>query len=179
MTVDIQGLEDLSKKMDFAGEVENSIGLMGLEGNARKVSVEVLNACLVDEIALGLALKQAHWNVKGPNFIAVHELLDNVHARVQEQVDTIAERVQILDGTAVGTLEAVQKFTELEPYPIGLTGIEAHLAELCARMLKLGAKLRKGIEETEGAGDADTADVLTAASRQMDKDVWFLHSHLE
>ncbi|MBZ4024025.1 DNA starvation/stationary phase protection protein Dps [Rhodobacter sp. TJ_12] len=179
MTVDIQGLEDISKQTDFAGEIAPAVDVQGLTGNARKVSVEVLNACLVDEIALGLALKQAHWNVKGANFIAVHELIDNVHGRVQEQIDTIAERVQILDGTAVGTLEAVQKFTELEPYPIGLTGTEAHLGELCARMRKLGAKLRKGIDETENAGDADSADVLTAASRQMDKDLWFLHSHLD
>ncbi|MGD9917879.1 MAG: DNA starvation/stationary phase protection protein Dps [Paenirhodobacter sp.] len=156
-----------------------AVAIEGLENNARKVAVEVLNGCLADEIALGLALKQAHWTVKGANFIAVHELLDQVHGRVQEQVDVIAERVQILDGTALGTLEAVAKSTSVKAYPTQLTKVEDHLAAVTERMRAVGAALRKGIEDTDAAGDADTADVLTAASRQMDKDLWFLQSHLD
>lgn len=156
-----------------------AVAVAGLEANARKVSVEVLNTCLADEIALGLALKQAHWTLKGANFIAVHELIDEVHARVQEQVDVIAERVQILDGTAMGTLEAVAKATGVAAYPTKLTKAEDHLAALTERMRAVGEKLRDGIDETDQAGDADTADVLTAASRQMDKDLWFLQSHLD
>lgn len=156
-----------------------AVALEGLEANARKVAVEVLNACLADEIALGLALKQAHWTAKGPNFIAVHELIDAVHGRVQEQVDVIAERVQILDGTAMGTLEAVAKATGVAAYPTKRMKAEEHLAALAERMRAVGAKLRAGIEETDAAGDADSADVLTAASRQMDKDLWFLQSHLD
>ncbi|SOC07631.1 DNA starvation/stationary phase protection protein Dps [Rhodobacter maris] len=173
MTVNVQSLRNMSKPAAL------SVDLQGLEPNARKVSIEVLNACLADEIALALALKQAHWSVRGANFIAVHELLDQVHGRVQAQIDTLAERVQILDGVALGTLEAVTKFSELQPYPLDLTKAEAHISELSERMRQLGAKLRRGIEATEKAGDADTADVLTAASRQMDKDLWFLHAHLD
>lgn len=173
MTVNVQSLKSVSQSM------ESSVDLQGLEPAARKVSIEALNACLADEIALGLALKQAHWSVRGANFIAVHELLDAVHARVQSQIDMIAERVQILDGMALGTLESVTKFSELQPYPLGLTKVEAHVSELSERMRQLGAKLRRSIDETAKAGDADTADVLTAASRQMDKDLWFLHAHLD
>ena len=153
------------------------VGIEGLEGNARKVAVEVLNAALADEIALGLALKQAHWTMKGANFIAVHELVDQIHARVQEQVDVIAERVQILDGTAMGTLEAVTKATGVAPYPTDAVQIAGHIKELGARMRAVGARLREGIDAVDAAGDADTADILTAASRQMDKDLWFLVSH--
>lgn len=153
------------------------VGIEGLEGNARKVAIEVLNAALADEIALGLALKQAHWTMKGSNFIAVHELVDQIHARVQEQVDVMAERVQILDGTAMGTLEAVAKATGVAPYPTDLVKIDDHIKELGARMRAVGATLREGIDAVDEAGDADTADILTAASRQMDKDLWFLVSH--
>lgn len=153
------------------------VGIEGLEGNARKVAVEVLNGCLADEIALGLALKQAHWTMRGPNFIAVHELVDQINARVQEQVDVIAERVQILDGTAMGTLEAVSKATEVEAYPTDVVKIADHVAALGSRMRAVGAKLRAGIDAVDEAGDADSADILTAASRQIDKDLWFLVSH--
>lgn len=153
------------------------VAVEGLKGNARKVAVGVLNDCLADEIALGLALKQAHWTMKGPNFIAVHELVDAIYGRVQEQVDVIAERVQILDGTAMGTLEAVAKSTEVEAYPTDVVKISDHVAELGARMRAVGAKLRAGIDATDEAGDADSADILTAASRQIDKDLWFLVSH--
>ncbi|MBD3786230.1 MAG: DNA starvation/stationary phase protection protein Dps [Sphingomonadales bacterium] len=154
-----------------------NVGIEGLEGNARMVAVEVLNHCLADEIALGLALKQAHWTMKGPNFIAVHELVDEIHARVQEQVDVIAERVQILDGTAMGTLEAVAKATEVKPYPTDAVKIADHVEALGARMRAVGATLRAGIDTVDAAGDAGSADILTAASRQIDKDLWFLVSH--
>jgi len=156
-----------------------AVKIEGLNDNARKTAVATLNACLADEIALGLALKQAHWNVKGRNFIAVHELLDEVHARVQENIDVMAERVQILDGVAMGTLEAVSKAASVKAYPTDLTKAEDHIEAVSQRMRAVGKSLRAAIDETDAAGDADTADVLTAASRQMDKDLWFLHSHLD
>ncbi len=156
-----------------------NVNLKGLKDNARKTSIETLNACVADAIAMGLALKQAHWNVKGKNFIAVHELFDSVHANLQGHIDVMAEQVQILDGVALGTLETVGKDSRIKPYPTDLTKAEDHLKAICDRMRDLGGALREAIGTVDEAGDADTADVFTAASRQVDKDLWFLSSHLD
>ena len=156
-----------------------AVNVKGLKDNARKTSISELNARLADGIALGLAIKQAHWNVKGPNFIAVHELFDTVYARLQEHIDIMAERVQILDGVAVGTAQKVAADTSLKEYPTDLVKAQDHIKAVCERMRDHGEKLRSAIDTTDEAGDADTADIFTAASRTADKDLWFMESHLE
>lgn len=156
-----------------------AVNVKGLSDNARKTAISELNARLADGLALALAVKQAHWNVKGPNFIAIHELLDGVHAHLQEQNDVMAERVQILDGVALGTARLVAENSTLEDYPTDLTKSADHLKEICARLRDHGEKLRAAVDAVEEAGDADTADLFTAASRSADKDLWFLQSHLD
>ncbi|SNT68788.1 DNA starvation/stationary phase protection protein Dps [Paracoccus seriniphilus] len=156
-----------------------AVKIQGLKDNARKTAVSELNARLADSLALSMAIKQAHWNVKGPGFIAVHELLDSVYANLQEHIDVMAERVQILDGVAQGTAEVVAKNTTLKEYPTDLTSTADHLKAICERMRDHGGKLRAAIDTTDEAGDANTADIFTAASRTADKDLWFLESHLE
>ncbi len=156
-----------------------AVNLKGLTDNARKTSIDELNARLADAIALSMAIKQAHWNVKGPNFIAVHELFDTVYANNQAQVDTMAEQVQTLDGVAAGTAEVVAKAATLKAYPTNLTKAADHIKEVSARLRDHGEKLRAAIDTTDEAGDANTADLFTAASRTADKDLWFLESHLE
>jgi starvation-inducible DNA-binding protein len=156
-----------------------AVKVKGLADNARKTAIEELNARLADGLALGMAIKQAHWNVKGVNFIAVHELFDTVYANLQEHLDIFAERVQILDGVAVGTAEAVAKTSTLKAYPTDLSKSSDHIRAICERMRDHGEKLRAAIDTTDEAGDANTADIFTAASRTADKDLWFLESHLE
>lgn len=156
-----------------------AVKIQGLSDNARKTAIDELNARLADALALGLAIKQAHWNVKGPNFIAVHELFDSVYANNQDHLDVMAERVQILDGVAIGTVDQVAKASTLDAYPTDLTKAADHIKALGKLMRDHGAKLRAGIDSTDEAGDADTADILTAASRTADKDLWFMESHLE
>lgn len=156
-----------------------AVDLKGLKDNARKTAIAELNARLADAIALALAIKQAHWNVKGPNFIAVHELFDQVRANFDAHVDVMAERVQQLDGTAMGTAEVVAKESSLKAYPTDLTKSADHIRELSARLRDFGEKIRAAIDTTDEAGDADTADLLTGVSRAVDKDQWFLESHLE
>lgn len=151
----------------------------GLKGNAIKTSVELLNGRLADVVALRLATKQAHWNVKGANFIAVHELLDQVAGRLADTEDTIAERVQQLDGVARGTVEVVVKETGVKPYPTDLTSSKDHIAALTERMADVGARMRSGIGEATEAGDEATVDIFVQATRQLDKDLWFLESHLK
>ncbi|SMO56066.1 DNA starvation/stationary phase protection protein Dps [Paracoccus laeviglucosivorans] len=156
-----------------------AVNLQGLTDNARKTAIAELNARLADAVALSAAIKQAHWNVKGRNFIAVHELFDQVFANLQVHVDEMAERVQQLDGVAVGTVEKVAKASSIKEYPTDLTKAEDHIKALSERMRDYGAKVRESIDSTDEAGDADTADLFTAASRTADKDLWFMESHLE
>ncbi|MGB8182888.1 MAG: DNA starvation/stationary phase protection protein Dps, partial [Stellaceae bacterium] len=88
-----------------------------LRSNAKKVSIEILNARLADAIDLALLTKQAHWNIKGPQFIALHEMIDQFRTEIDGHVDTLAERVVQLGGTALGTSQAVAKATTLAAYP--------------------------------------------------------------
>ncbi len=150
-----------------------------LSGNAKSVSIRILNARLADSIDLALLTKQAHWNIKGPQFIALHEMIDGFRTEVDGHVDTMAERVVQLGGTAHGTTHEVAKATTLAPYPTDIAASKDHLVALIERYAKVAASVRAGIAETGEAGDADTADLLTAYSRALDKALWFLEAHVQ
>lgn len=150
-----------------------------LKSNAKKVSIEVLNARLADGIDLALLTKQAHWNIKGPQFIALHEMIDAFRTEIDTHVDTMAERVVQLGGTALGTTQAVAKASALAAYPTDIYASKDHLAALIERYGKAANLVRAAIEQTDEAGDADTADILTAYSRGLDKALWFLEAHVQ
>ena len=150
-----------------------------LSANAKTVSISVLNARLADAIDLALLTKQAHWNLKGPNFIALHEMIDGFRSEIDEHVDTVAERIVQLGGTALGTTQTVVGTTTLKPYPTDIYTSKEHLAALIERYGPVANKVRGAIDETAGSGDADTADLLTAFSRALDKELWFLEAHVQ
>ena len=140
--------------------------------------VEILNARLADAIDLALSLKQAHWNVKGPHFVQLHELFDKLRDETDEYVDDLAERVVQLGGTANGTTQAVAKKTSLPEYPLGLTEGFAHVAQLVTSFARFGAEVRRNIDQAAELRDADSADLFTEVSRGVDKWLWFLEAHL-
>jgi starvation-inducible DNA-binding protein len=150
-----------------------------LEDNAKKVSIDILNARLADAIDLALITKQAHWNLKGPRFIMIHEMLDGFRDQIDEHVDTMAERVTQLGGTALGTSQIVVGSTTLKPYPTDIYKIEDHLAALIDHYAAVANAVRRAISDTDEAGDADTADIFTAVSRDLDKSLWFLEAHVQ
>lgn len=139
----------------------------------------MLNARLADVIDLKLAAKQAHWNIRGASFIALHELLDQIAARVEEHGDTLAERAVQLGGLAAGTSQAVVAATSLPAYPVDATAQTDHLIALRDRLRIFAKSCRTAIDEADEAGDADTADIMTEISRDVDKDLWFIAAHLE
>jgi starvation-inducible DNA-binding protein len=149
-----------------------------LPANVRVEVSELLNARLADAIDLGAQSKHAHWNVKGPNFIALHELFDKVAESVEEQIDTLAERITALGGRANGTLATVARKSTLKPYPEDIAEGLAHVAALSAALADYGAKLRAAIKTADRIGDADSADLFTGLSRETDKYLWFLEAHL-
>lgn len=148
-----------------------------LNDNAREASINHLNTALATGIQLQLALKQAHWNIKGPSFIAIHELLDVMRARMDAHVDGIAERCVILGGTADGTLSGVETNGKLEPYPRDAVQQNTHIDALKARMLQYVSLLHEAIKQTSEAGDDETADLFTGISRSVSKDTWFIGAH--
>jgi starvation-inducible DNA-binding protein len=150
-----------------------------LPDNTRKAMIALLNARLADTIDLRLAVKQAHWNVKGPSFIALHELFDQIQARVDTYADDIAERAVSLGGSAHGTAQIVVKDSQLKAYPTEVMPQKEHLEALAERLSTYGKLARAAIDAADEAGDKDTADLFTGVSRQMDKDLWFIEAHLQ
>jgi starvation-inducible DNA-binding protein len=149
-----------------------------LPSSVRGNVIELLNSRLADSIDLGTQAKHAHWNVKGPNFIALHELFDSVAEHIEDHTDTLAERITALGGTAHGTLATVARKTSLRPYPDDITDGLQQVDALSSAIADFGAKVRKGIDESSRLGDADTSDLFTGMSRELDKDLWFLEAHL-
>lgn len=145
----------------------------------RAKTVELLNARLADCIDLQTQTKQAHWNVKGPNFIALHELFDKVNEDVEEYVDTIAERAVQLGGIAEGTARSVAMRSSLPEYPTNSTNGRDHLQALSSALASFGKAARKAIGDANELGDLDTADLFTEVSRGIDKWLWLIEAHLQ
>lgn len=149
------------------------------KSNAKTVSMETLQARLADGIDLALVIKQAHWNLKGPQFIGIHLMLDGFREEVSEWNDMMAERITQLGGTARGTVQEVGKQTNLKPYPTDIYKISDHLHALIERFSAVANAVRKNIDDTDDAGDAGTCDLFTEVSRGLDKQLWFLEAHVQ
>jgi starvation-inducible DNA-binding protein len=150
-----------------------------LSEKVRRNVAGILNDRLAYAIDLQSQIKQAHWNVKGPHFIALHELFDKLSDAVLEQIDEIAERVTSLGGTAEGTVAVAAKRSKLKNYPLSITAGKDHLFYLSTQLSVYGKVVRAAITDTDELGDADTADLFTQISREVDKYLWFLEAHLQ
>ncbi len=145
----------------------------------RKSLVDLLNRQLADTIDLYSQFKEAHWNVKGPSFIALHELFDESAASLLPFVDDIAERATTLGGRASGTVRRAAAATRLPELTDRKQDGRSLVEALAASTARLAASTRAGIEEADSLEDADTADLLTGVSRGLDKTLWFLEAHLQ
>ncbi len=139
----------------------------------------LLNTGLAHLINLQMNAKQAHWNVKGPQFIALHKLFDEAYETLSDPIDNTAERIVALGGFAEGTVAAVESQSKLKPYPLGITSGKDHVEELSGHFAAVGKVIRASIETADEAGDAGTTDLLTGISRELDKQLWFIESHLQ
>ena len=148
-----------------------------LPKNAREELNTLMNQRLADAIDLQVQLKQAHWNVKGPNFIGLHEPFDKIAEEVESYVDTIAERIVQLGGVAEGTVRIAACRSRLEEYPLTIANGMAHVEAVAKALSTFGHDARNTIAEADELGDADTADLFTDISRGIDKWVWFVEAH--
>ena len=145
---------------------------------SREQLVALLNSRLSTAIDLQLQAKHAHWNVKGPNFIALHELFDKVNEAVEEYVDTIAERAVQLGGVAMGTARMVARSSSLAEYPHAVEGRE-HVEALSNALAAFGKSARAAIDQAEKLNDTVTVDLFTEVSRGTDQWLWFVEAHVQ
>lgn len=124
-----------------------------------------------------MQMKQAHWNVKGPSFIALHKLFDEISEAVENYVDHMAERIVQLGGNAEGTVRMAASGTRLAEYPSDLTDGMAHVSAVTAALADFGEHTRSTIGEAEELNDAVTADLFTEVSRGIDQWLWFVEAH--
>ena len=141
--------------------------------------VGMLNETLASTADLYAQLKQAHWNVKGPNFIALHTLLDQLAAQILAQVDIIAERITSLGGTALGTTQTIGQNTKLRVYPTNIFTGNDHIEHLSHNYAILGEICRTNIKKTESLHDMATSDFYIALTQELDKSLWFLEAHVQ
>jgi starvation-inducible DNA-binding protein len=140
--------------------------------------VETLNARLADSVDLMHQAKQAHWNVKGPTFIALHKLFDEIVDAAEEYMDLVAERIVQLGGMAEGTIQVAAKRSTLKEYSISISAERDHVEALSSALAAYGKTVREAIDQSDKVGDKDTADIFTEISRGVDKYLWFVEAHL-
>jgi starvation-inducible DNA-binding protein len=144
----------------------------------RRVQLNALmNKRLADALDLQLQMKQAHWNVKGPSFIGLHKLFDEVHLAIMSYVDLIAERIVQLGGVAEGTVRQSALRTSLAEYPLAISDGSAHVDAVARALSTFGREVRQTISDADELDDADTADLFTEVSRGIDKWLWFIEAH--
>ena len=148
-----------------------------LPEESRAKAITLLNARLADAIDLQSQCKQAHWNVKGPHFIALHKLFDDVYTAAGEYVDLIAERIVQLGGVAEGTVRVAADRSTLTDYPSHLRSGDEHVAALSDALATFGHGVRMGVSETEELEDPGTVDILTEILRGTDEWLWFVEAH--
>ncbi len=150
-----------------------------LSENIRAQSIEILNKHLAAAVDLHSQMKQAHWNVRGQGFIAIHELFDKTSEAVELFSDQIAERAGGLGGTAYGSVQVAAERSFLVPYPLGIADAQKHIFAVAGALAAFGQSVREAVDTVAENGDTDTADLFTGISRGIDQQLWFVESHME
>jgi starvation-inducible DNA-binding protein len=141
--------------------------------------IALLNEELANALDLVFRCKQAHWNVKGASFIALHQLFDKLAEDAQEYSDTIAERAVALGGIAEGLLPLVLKRSKLGEVSLDVFEGRDHLESLSSNFATFGRRARHAIHLATEFADLDTADLFTQLSRGLDQNLWLLEAHLQ
>ena len=150
-----------------------------LPESTRTKIIALLNQSLVDTLDLGTQVKQAHWNIKGMQFIALHELFDELYARLNTAADELAERVTALGGVAMGTARMIANHSNINEYPANVVDGKDHVKALVQRYGTLASAAREAIDLCDDLDDDGTQDLYTQISRDLDKDLWFLEAHIQ
>ncbi len=150
-----------------------------LPAENRREMVALLNAHLADLFDLFSQTKQAHWNVKGPQFYPLHELYDTLAGLLLPHVDAVAERATALGGVATGTARMAAAASRVPEFSAGPVGSMESVRLLAERYAAVAETAREAIDQAEEAKDMDTSDLFIEVSRDLDKALWFLEAHVQ
>ena len=150
---------------------------LALPAKVRTKMADLTRTLLASALDLQSHAKQAHWNVRGRDFIAIHELFDKVAEEAELHADELAERAGQLGASVEGTIRMAAKHSQLSEYPLDVASCDEHIDAVAASLATFGKLLEDGIEKAAKAGDAVTADILTGLCRATDKTLWFVESH--
>ncbi|MGF1573042.1 MAG: DNA starvation/stationary phase protection protein Dps [Sumerlaeia bacterium] len=148
-----------------------------LPSKTRETIIQLLEKRLADASDLQAQIKVAHWNVKGPSFIALHELFDKIYGDVAEMVDDLAERLVSLGGQTQATVQHTAKLTSLVPYPTEITKGEDHVEAVSTVLAQYAANLQESIDAADDADDSVTEDLLIGHLATIDQYIWFVEAH--
>ncbi len=152
---------------------------LGLDENARQQIVALLNKRLSDTFVLYTKTLNYHWNITGPEFIALHLLLNEQYDALAESVDEIAERVRKLGGFAFGTLDEFKQNSAIEEQPGRIPNWQEMLQCLVDDHEFVIRQLRKDAETTDELGDTFTNDFVIGLAEGHETMAWKLRAHLE
>jgi starvation-inducible DNA-binding protein len=140
--------------------------------------IQLLNQTLACTVDLHSQVKQAGWNVKGPDFASLHPLFTAMAAELAAYTDLVAERIAMLGGMALGTVRTAARHSRLAEYPGALVDGTDHVRALAERFAQYAAALRDDIALAADVEDAGSAALYTDLSRGIEKRLWFLEASL-
>lgn len=153
-----------------------------LPAEERSKLAGVLQVSLATSLDLYSQVKQAHWNVIGPHFIAYHQLFDTIAEHAIDWIDKLAERSATLGGVPQGTVRQSATLTQLPDYTLGAAEGPSHVEALSERLAIYCAKLREAADTIDRDGDIHdlaTQDLLIEILRLAEMDLWFLDKHTQ
>ncbi|WP_286828836.1 MULTISPECIES: DNA starvation/stationary phase protection protein Dps [Kordiimonas] len=148
-----------------------------LSEGIRIQSIELLNQYLAASIDLHGQMRQAHWNVRGPGFVELHRLFDQIAREVDGFANRMAERAGSIGGTAEGTVQAAVKKSFLPQYPLGIADSQKHVAAVSDVLSIYCQAAHEASDRAAAFGDINTADLLTEISRNIDHQLWQVESN--
>lgn len=151
---------------------------IALPADTRKKMADLLNGLLASTLDLHSHAKQAHWNVRGPHFLTLHELFDKLAEETVAHGDEIAERAGQLGYAVAGTLRQGAAASQLNEYDLQIASGEDHVRRLSKSLGEYEKLLLEGIEASEEVDDYVTQDILTKICGEIDKSMWFIESHI-
>ena len=148
-----------------------------LPEQTRQSMVALLQSHVSDGIDLYSHVRQAHWTLRGPNFIGLHELLEKIYTEVADQTDLVAERLQLLGGHTEGTIDVAAQNSRLPKYPLDAVTPNEHIEAITNSLAAYAKSVRGAIGEADETGDQGTADLFTEIVRAVDRARWMIEAH--